>query len=148
MSRLIARVALRVCSVLVILSCSSFASPAAEAAKIQKWTDADGKVHYGSAPPQGASLQRLDGAVSISGSSANLGPEVILYSTAWCGYCRKARSYMRRNGIAFTEYDIEKDPLANADYQRRGGAGVPFLVQGDNVLRGYRESSYRRFFAQ
>lgn len=132
----------------MILCCISIESPIAEAAKIQKWTDANGKVHYGSAPPQGANLERLDGAVSISGSSANLGPEVILYSTSWCGYCRKARSYMRRNGIAYTEYDIEKDPLAKADYQRRGGAGVPFLVQGDKELRGFRESSYQRFFAQ
>lgn len=119
-----------------------------EAAKIQKWTDTNGKVHYGAAPPQGAKLQKMESSLSIADSSVNAGPEVILYSTSWCGYCRKARSYMRRNGIAYTEYDIERDRLAKADYQRLGGVGVPFLVKGDQTLRGFRESSYQRFFEQ
>jgi hypothetical protein len=35
--------------------------------------------------------------------------DVVLYSTAWCGYCRKAREFFAANGIRYVEYDIEKN---------------------------------------
>jgi mycoredoxin len=40
---------------------------------------------------------------------------VTMYSTPWCGYCRRLKSQMEREGIAYTEVDIEQDPGA-ADY--------------------------------
>ena len=38
-----------------------------------------------------------------------------MYSTTWCGYCRRLKSQMEREGIAFTVVDIEQDPAA-AEY--------------------------------
>ncbi|WP_030545030.1 mycoredoxin [Streptomyces albus] len=35
---------------------------------------------------------------------------VTMYSTTWCGYCRRLKSQMEREGIAYTEVNIEKDP--------------------------------------
>ncbi|MBQ0983879.1 mycoredoxin [Streptomyces sp. F63] len=35
---------------------------------------------------------------------------VTMYSTTWCGYCRRLKSQMERAGIAYTEVNIEKDP--------------------------------------
>ena len=123
-------------------------SNTAFAQSIQKWTDQNGKVHYGSAPPKGAQLLKLQSSVSIVDASASAGPEVVLYSTSWCGYCRKSRAYMRQNGIAFSDYDIEKNSIAKAEHQRLGGKGVPFLVRGEDILRGFAASSYQRFFSQ
>ncbi len=40
---------------------------------------------------------------------------VTMYSTTWCGYCRRLRSQLDREGIAYTVVDIEDDPHA-ADY--------------------------------
>ncbi|NND82917.1 MAG: glutaredoxin family protein [Gammaproteobacteria bacterium] len=73
-------------------------------------------------------------------------PTPVLFATSWCGYCKKAREYMRRNGIAYVEYDIEKDGAARAEYLRYKGRGVPFLVMGDETLRGYTLKRYNRFF--
>ena len=38
--------------------------------------------------------------------------QLIMYSTPWCGYCRRLKSQMDRAGIAFTEIDITDDPEA------------------------------------
>ena len=35
-----------------------------------------------------------------------------MFSTTWCGYCRRLKAQLDREGIAFTEVDIEQDPDA------------------------------------
>lgn len=37
-----------------------------------------------------------------------------MYSTQWCGYCKRLKVAMKAAGIAFTEVDIEHDPEAAA----------------------------------
>lgn len=37
---------------------------------------------------------------------------VTMYSTVWCGYCRRLKSQMEREGIGYVEVDIEHDPEA------------------------------------
>ena len=38
-----------------------------------------------------------------------------MYTTPWCGYCRRLKSQLAREGIEITEVDIERDPAA-AEY--------------------------------
>ncbi len=35
---------------------------------------------------------------------------VTMFSTTWCGYCRRLKAQMQREGIEFTELDIELEP--------------------------------------
>jgi mycoredoxin len=35
-----------------------------------------------------------------------------MYSTVWCGYCRRLKSQLEREGIEYTEVDIEETPGA------------------------------------
>lgn len=37
---------------------------------------------------------------------------VTMYSTTWCGYCRRLKSQMDREGIGYTEVNIEQVPDA------------------------------------
>jgi len=37
---------------------------------------------------------------------------VTVYSTVWCGWCRRLKAQMAREGIDFLEVDIEEDPAA------------------------------------
>jgi mycoredoxin len=39
-------------------------------------------------------------------------PTVTMYSTTWCGYCRRLKVQMEQAGIAYEEIDIERDPAA------------------------------------
>ncbi|MEV6772745.1 glutaredoxin family protein [Nocardia sp. NPDC051030] len=38
--------------------------------------------------------------------------EIVLYGADWCGDCRRAKSWLRENGVAFTEVDVEHDDAA------------------------------------
>lgn len=48
---------------------------------------------------------------------------VTMYSTTWCGYCRRLSSQMDREGIAYDVVDIERDADA---------AGFVMQVNGGN----------------
>jgi mycoredoxin len=56
-----------------------------------------------------------------------------MYTTPWCGYCRRLKSQLDREGIAFSIVDIEQDPAA-ADIVMKVNGGnqtVPTLVFAD-----------------
>lgn len=75
-------------------------------------------------------------------------PRVDLYITSWCGYCSKAKAFLRSNNIPFNEYDIEEDPQAakrHRELNPRGG--VPVAVIGERVLRGFSPELYRQALA-
>jgi mycoredoxin len=58
---------------------------------------------------------------------------VTMYSTVWCGYCRRLKDQMEREGIAYRVVDIEDDPDA-ADLVMSVNGGnqtVPTLVFAD-----------------
>ena len=119
--------------------------PTSMSADVTKWVDENGRVHYGERPPEGVNSSKMKGQISSISSLENTPKTPVLYSTAWCGYCRKARAFMRANGVNFDEYDIEKDPIAKTKYLQKGGRGVPFLVKGDQKLYGYSEVRYKQF---
>jgi mycoredoxin len=37
---------------------------------------------------------------------------IVMYSTQWCGYCRRLKAQLEREGIEFTVVDIEQDDAA------------------------------------
>jgi len=56
--------------------------------------------------------------------------QITMYSTPWCGYCKRLKSQLNREGIAFEEIDIEQQPDA-ADYVMSVNGGnqtVPTVV--------------------
>jgi mycoredoxin len=71
--------------------------------------------------------------VSIGGSSSAADQSVIMYSTVWCGYCRRLKSQMEREGIPYVEVDIENDPVATELVMSVNGGmqTVPTLVFPD-----------------
>jgi len=58
---------------------------------------------------------------------------VTMYSTTWCGYCRRLKSQMESEGIAYTEVNIEEHPDAAAYVEQVNGGNqtVPTLVFPD-----------------
>ena len=60
---------------------------------------------------------------------------VTMYSTTWCGFCRRLKSQLAREGIEITEINIEQDPAA-ADYVMSVNGGnqtVPTVVFPDGT---------------
>ncbi|MEV4106718.1 mycoredoxin [Nonomuraea sp. NPDC049695] len=53
-----------------------------------------------------------------------------VYSTTWCGPCKRLKSQLTREGISFQEVDIERDPSA-AEFVmsvNNGNQTVPTVV--------------------
>jgi glutaredoxin len=73
---------------------------------------------------------------------------VTMYSTSWCGYCAKARRFMDRNQIAYTDLDIEKSEQANRQYESLGGGGIPLIVVNGQIIQGYDPDSILRYLDQ
>jgi mycoredoxin len=49
-------------------------------------------------------------------------PQLIMYTTSWCGDCRRAKAYLQSRGIAFEEVNIEETPgAAERVVQNNGG---------------------------
>jgi mycoredoxin len=58
-----------------------------------------------------------------------------MYSTPWCGYCSRLKAQMTREGIAWTEVDIEQDPAAAEFVMQVNGGNqtVPTLLFPDGT---------------
>ncbi|NBU30113.1 MAG: mycoredoxin [Actinobacteria bacterium] len=57
----------------------------------------------------------------------------IMYSTSWCGYCQRLKKQLDREGITFSEINIEEHP-AGADFVINANGGnqtVPTLHFSD-----------------
>jgi mycoredoxin len=60
---------------------------------------------------------------------------ITVYSTTWCGYCRRLKSQLDREGVAYVEIDIEAEPGA-ADIVMKvnnGNQTVPTIVLPDGT---------------
>jgi len=90
----------------------------------------------------GRPLWQQKSAQALAAQSASQ-PTVLLYATDWCGYCKASREFFAANGIRYIEHDIEKSSVALAEHQKLGGRGVPLIVVGDEVVRGYNEGTLR-----
>jgi glutaredoxin 3 len=65
--------------------------------------------------------------------------DIVMYSTAWCGYCQRARNLLERKGVAVREIKIDEDPQdRDTMLQRSGGRRtVPQIFIGDRHVGGY-----------
>jgi mycoredoxin len=90
-------------------------------------TDAPGKPRdaHGVASPE----------LVWDGKETRVSEPVVMYTTPWCGWCRRLKKQLEREGIEVSEVDIERDPAA-ADYVMSVNGGnqtVPTVVLPDGT---------------
>ncbi|MDF1879894.1 glutaredoxin family protein [Sulfurimonas sp. MAG313] len=64
---------------------------------------------------------------------------VILLSRPGCGYCTQAKRLLRSKGIKFIEYNVRTSKEGRALFEKYQGTGVPLIIKGPLVIRGYNE---------
>lgn len=69
-----------------------------------------------------------------------------MYSTTWCGVCKKAKRYFNQNGISYTEYDVEKSAKGKSDFKAMNGTGVPIILIGDARMYGFSPARFERLY--
>lgn len=112
-------------------------------AEMYKWTDSNG-VTYFSVHPSGESGSESKPEESLNNDT------IVMYSTSWCPYCKKARNYFRENDIPYTEYDVEKLPGRMREFEELGGTGYPLILIGQHKkMQGFSIQGFeRRYYKQ
>ena len=67
------------------------------------------------------------------GENLTASAPITMYSTPWCGYCKRLKSQLDRAGIKYVEVDIEQYPDAALIVERVNGGNqtVPTVVFAD-----------------
>ncbi|MDQ5985086.1 MAG: hypothetical protein CSYNP_00790 [Syntrophus sp. SKADARSKE-3] len=139
-------------------------------AEYYKWEDENGNINITDYPPPTKSVKNIK-IRQLESESADKNPatnetrqketktassrnqdikpsksnEVILYTTSWCPYCKKAKEFFNNRNIYFTEYDIEKDrEAAERKKQLDSRGGVPFAIINGQQIHGYSPNAYEK----
>ena len=132
----------------IIALCALLASIPVSAQQIHRWVDADGRVQYSDKPPPGVASKPVEARINsyggtpvVSGTSSPVAsrPEIKMFATDWCPYCRRAQSFFARQGISYTHIDVEKSDAGHAEYRSLGGRGVPLIMVGTQRMNGFSE---------
>lgn len=113
-----------------------------------RWYDKYGRAHYSNqSPNSGTSRAKLPmRSYNRSQWYDESSQKLVMYGNSRCGYCKKARKYLKKNRIPYTEYDIEKDLRAKSAYDQLGGQGVPLFSMGKKQMSGFNERSFEAFY--
>ena len=122
--------------------------------EILKWTDSDGRVHFGDKPSAGAETSIVEVRINtyespnIEALQEILNPKdkVVMYSAVWCGVCKKAKKYFRENNIPYKDYDIDKSSKGKKDYKKLGAKGVPVILVGKKRLNGFSAATFESIY--
>ncbi len=76
--------------------------------------------------------------------------KVIIYSTPTCPYCKRAKDYLSRKGIAYTDINVAQDREKSKEMiQKSGQMGVPVIIIGDNeIVVGFNQSLLDKLLSQ
>ena len=144
---------------------------ATQAETLYKVVGADGKITYTDRPPadgKTTALQFADAPSSplpalvlkyqaelrktmqgrlAEGRMIDSTGAVTLFGAPWCGYCKRAKSYLQTKGIRYREHDIDTVEGGRAFIEAGGQKSVPLLVADGKRLLGFTEGAYDGFFA-
>ena len=62
-------------------------------------------------------------------------PGVTMYSTTWCGYCKRLKNQLDEAGVLYSEINIEEDESAAQLVEKANGGNqvVPTLIFSDGT---------------
>jgi glutaredoxin len=134
-----------------LIACALLASASAQ--EVYRWTDKNGKVHYGDQPPPEADAKAANlvkNRVSADGESfetrraAQVAP-LTLYTGADCKeLCTQARDFLKKRKVPYSEQSITT-PEQFAAFVRQSGQQtpqVPTLQVGTRYIEGFAPGSW------
>ncbi len=64
--------------------------------------------------------------------------KVEIYSGDYCPYCMRAKALLKKKGVAFTEYNVQKEPQRREEMQQRapGARTIPQIFIDDRHIGG------------
>ncbi len=101
-------------------------------------------------------VSRYDAARQADGPAVDAPAEgaVILYSATWCGFCKKAKAWLKERRVPVVERDVEKTPGAQAELTRKlraaqiPGGGIPVVDWSGTLVVGFDVPSFERLLRE
>lgn len=71
--------------------------------------------------------------------------EVKIYSTPTCGWCKKAKEFLKEHKINFKDIDVSEDTGAAQEMiEKSGQQGVPVIEIGNEIIIGFDEEKIKK----
>jgi len=64
---------------------------------------------------------------------------IVLYTNAWCAFCKRAKALLDRLGIAYEEIDVGDGEHCCRLQELTGGSSVPQVIVDGEPIGGYEE---------
>lgn len=96
------------------------------------------------APPKAAAADSSNKASKAAAPQPKA--EVVLFSAAWCSYCKVAKMYLAEKKITYREIDVDK-PGGKAALAQIDGQSVPILLANGYRVAGFTPQAYDKVFA-
>ncbi len=74
--------------------------------------------------------------------------QVVVYTSPTCGYCVQAKVFLKENGVTYVERDVSVDREAQKALQDMGAEGVPVIVVGLEIIRGFDKARLEILFGK
>jgi len=76
-------------------------------------------------------------------------PEVVVYTTAWCGWCRKTLQYLDERNVRYVNKDIEANDWHRKELiEKTGRTSIPVVEIDGELIRGYSEARMDELLAR
>ena len=74
--------------------------------------------------------------------------KVVIYTTPTCPWCHRAKGYLSRKGISFTEHNVAEDREAAKEMiDKSKQMGVPVIIVDGEVVVGFNQSKLDKLLA-
>jgi glutaredoxin len=70
--------------------------------------------------------------------------DVEIYTTSYCDTCKIAKAYMTRQGIAYTEHDVEASVDRWREFYDSRGKGTPLIFMRGQRMEGFDVSEFQK----
>lgn len=134
-------------------------------ADMYSWTDENGVKHFSNTPPtKEQTMGKIEAEAEVfspSGSSQKVDQadgarpsdkgealekaapkqKVVMFVTANCGWCKRAKAYFQKRDVQYIAYDIKKSKQAYRKFKALGGRGVPLILIGDQKIAGFNKQA-------
>lgn len=76
-------------------------------------------------------------------------PNITIYSTPTCGYCKMVKEYLTGKNVPFTDIDVTRDQKkAEEMIAKTGQFGVPVIDIDGNIVIGFDKRKLDEYLAQ
>jgi len=71
--------------------------------------------------------------------------KVTVYSTSWCPWCDRVKSFLKEKKIPFKDINVENNPEAAQEMANKSGQmGVPVIDIDGTIIVGFNEPEIRK----